>query len=610
MRSASFLLAGVVLLLGGCPSNEQETTPVTPALSGTGNSGFSNVTDFSVRAQAGTPRSLSLSSDDDGPYRLPVGDLLGPYLVRGSVAATNDVFHALALGPGAANVTPLTELVAAAALADVPRLFYDGLAGGLSRFGSLGTADLQRAEERVRVLLQRRFGIAVPAALASFNTSAYAAVPGDPMHETIRALRRRLVEQGRILADLTGDVVADTLLCRGEGLALAEGGDDDALCPSAKTHRPDADDAAVSVIGFDNVYGERLELRVRDNALLSVSFVRRGGTPATCEGAACVGVTLETPAADGTRGIRFEGTPLAGANGTVRLQGHLVSGNGAVPALCAGTRVTAIATSGAIDVHCVARRITTSKFSRTSYAFFSKSSSNWLLNVIAGPDGVHWVSISDPTRLDNDRRGVRYRCKDNECNGVAIGAPDASGARRLVLAGTVLQGIGEGGNPDPADSVAVSAELDGAALSESPPAACDVPLSPTLANSDGVTIGLCPSTAFINPNAEDLDGDGVVDVVSLDYLDDRGNTTITLLQFDLATGASAAVEVRRRFINDAGLASRQTVQYRCSAEACAGVAVQASFESVQVQFSGTVLQEVDPDGSPGSRTLTLNGSLP
>lgn len=601
LRLRPFVLALAALLLAACGGGSSPEPAQPPALQGTGSTGYRILNDYSVRAASGTPRSLQGSPQGDGHYRLPLDDLPPPYVLRASTPVSFEVYHALVTAPGAANVTPLTELAAASLLGEPPVGFYDGLREGISDVAPITAAALQQAEARVRTLVEQRFGIVVPDAVAAFGSVPFEVAQDQPMIVVIRGLRQALADRGRLFEDLVAQVAEDSARCTGEALAVSIDGAPDRFCPRARTT---ASEGGLQTYGFDNVFGDTLELRLQGGSVLGLRYVHAGRAVA-CEGGACSGLAVGAER-DGTRQITLAATVLGG----VTLSGTLHTGNAVAPRPCIGIPMTLTLPDGTPEQRCVARRVGTRKFSRVSHAFLPKGDAAWLLNVIVDGDRVVWVSVGNPLALTNPDGGQRWRCKDAGCAGASIGPPAADGTRTLVLDGVRLGQVGVDGSFDATTMAVLDATLQAVPPVEAPLPTCTPAVGLTLANSDGVTTLYCGDTLAVSPSWEDTDGDGTPDVFYGSVLDPpRFTLTVNVLAYDVRTGAVDRVEVLLRYVDSDGAVSPQSVQYACQGSGCRGVTAALEGELTRVTFAGTVLQERDPDGGPGDRTLTLAGSL-
>ncbi|MBQ0958259.1 hypothetical protein KAK06_04760 [Ideonella sp. 4Y11] len=594
-------LAVLVACGGGTPSDAPAGPPV---LQGRASTGYRILSEFSVRALAGTPRSLSQSTQGDGSYRLPLDDLQAPYVLRASSPVSGEAFHALATRPGALNVTPLTELVAAALLGEPAGGFYDGLRWGVSDVAPITAQALTQAEARVRTLLVQRLGIDVPESLLPFGEVDFSVAADDPMTQVLRVLRQRVADQGRLFADLVDDVAEDSARCRGESLALLLGDAPDRFCPLSRSRV--SVPGSVQTLGFANVFGDRLQLRLQGEQVLDVRLDRSGAGSGACSGAACAGLRVGPADSQGRRSLDFVAVML----GSTRLDGQLHSGQGEDPRPCTGIPMRLLGPDGTTELRCVARRIATSKFGRVSHAFQAKTDAGWLLNVITEGDRVVWVSVGDPLRAGLSGGGQRWRCQGAGCAGATASALAADGTRHLSLKDVRLALVGADGQADEAVQARLSTELDTIALNEPPLPVCTPFKGLVLANSDGTRLELCADRLALNPSWEDLDGDGQPDQF-WGSLGDVGRYTMTInvLAWSPTSGLADGVELLTRYINSDGAESLQTVHYRCGG-GCAGVTARQDGDLTRLHFQDVLLLEMNPDGQPGDRTLSINGDMP
>ncbi len=607
------LLAPLLLWLGGCPSTGGGATDNSVTIAGTLSNGFT--VGEGITAQHASEAPLGVQADRQGAFRLNIEGKTGPFLLRG-LMRSQGVFHSVATQPGVVNVTPLTELTVAMLRGEPPTLFYDTLASGDANLSEVTETEVVLAEQRVRRLLLRQLNVQVPAGIASFVRTPFTALNGDPMHDTLRTVLNAVTATRQTFPDFVGEVADESRRCKTEAVAVSLGDASDELCPASKSTGPDSLDSSITRYQFTSALGDVLVVRVRDGNVISTEYGRNNVIEYDCQASTCSGIALGTPAGDGSRRITLTSARLAARQGTgsAVLNGAAQSGDGPVPLVCLGTRVSTVFSDGGTDLQCVARRFTTRKAARTSYAFLSKSTLPWLLNVIAEGERVVWVSIDDPL-LNGNPASIRYRCKNSACAGVTLAAADAQGHRTLTLSNTTLSKVNADGSLSSTEQARVSAVLETLApIAVS--STCEEPVRIALDHSDGTHEDLCLSSfsSFI-PN--DNDGDGVVESVSLQLIttipaSEVLDTLIEAAEFDSATGAVQSIQLSRPYVNAGflNLFLNPVVQYRCVGAACAGFSITPFGDSYQAQFNGTVLQEIDPDGGIGDRTLTINGTMP
>lgn len=602
------LLRGLLLLWGssllaGCPSDDSRNPDQPPQrieLVGTV-AGGAPAAFAEVISKPATGPTIAVGTNASGRYAMIVEPQAAPFLLQARTVGTTfgqASWYAVATQPGIVNVTPLTTLVVAQLQGDDPSVFYQSLGpSGASDFSAVTQANIAAAHAEVVKRLKRQFGITVPASIASFSTSAFSAVAGDPMDDLLSELKQRLDANGSSFEQLVVDVVEEALRCKAEKLVVSIGGATEELCPANKESAPDPSDASVTIARFVNAMNDALVVRTRGTALLAVEFEREGNVVSTCADSACAGVTLGALDGDGYRSIAFAGTTLTGAAANATLTGSLKTGNGVPPRNCTGTKITYEYSDGRVEIDCLARRVSTPRFARVSYGFFGKNDASRLLDVRADGEAVAWVGIGPSFG------GIDYRCKSSACNGVVVGAADAQGRRTVTLENTLLARANGDGTVNTDDAVRVTATLLSAPPPVPPTNACAVPIRLTLTSSDGVVLPLCDINRDGGLSLNDVDGDGVVDQV--------GTTTLATLTgdqvaplFDTSANTPASIEFLRNFFD------AYPVEYRCLATACAGMSIRRNTEGRYVfELNGATLTEVDPDGGVGDRTLRLDGFI-
>lgn len=638
---------GLVLLLAGCGGGTtgdvvaEPLTPTLPELSGTVTDGDVVPSDLSlqvtVKGNVGTARTAESRRDDVvGNYLASVDQLSGPYLI---FASSSDFQTAgtmsLATAAGTANVTSLTTLVTAQVLAQDPYLYFDSLAGR-GGFTAATDAGIAEATSRVRRTLQRDFGFTVSPGLGDFITTPFQPVAGDAMFDTLVALNATLAEAGTDYRSLTTTIAEEAARCRLESVVVSAGADSDPFCPFSKRNEVDPDNSSVNLVAFDNRRGDVLSLRTSDAVVLRAQFTSAEGVVAACEGAACSGIALSLPAADGTRTVVFSGARLAGAAGPLTLRGSLQTSvpGIALPGLpCSDNRFYLIHPDRSAQGWCAlpddfglgaAGRSAPSGSTRLVYTFDGQDADE--------SDGVAAPSVEVVTQGDTVLRVLvyslnaetgqltpLYQCRDGGCAGATLGAVTVDESlgipielRPVTLADVVLQAVLPDGSLSATDSVTLEASLTGLVVKD--PFALPLLPAPCAAGSPVVSASLSDQAAPIQVCPPD-DSQGFV--LAGTYLDEAGNTvyfTQNLLTDGVGSftpGNAVNVVIRGNTVVRVSFDAFGGPAYACEGSACTGVSVSAPNAAGErtVSLAGTLLQEVGTAGLPADRTATLSGSF-
>ncbi|MBQ0958258.1 hypothetical protein KAK06_04755 [Ideonella sp. 4Y11] len=542
-----------------------------------------------VKPLAGVPTSTR--RDDSGRYELIVEGLTAPYVLWDETAQLAGV----ALAPGRAPVTPLSHLLLAELQGDDPAHFYQVLGPvGAADFSRIDAAQLADAEQRLLERLQRQLGLTLPADLGRFHDSAFEPVAGDPMMDLISGLHAALAQHGSDLATLVQEVALHGRLCDRARVTLDLGGAHSVFCPMELTSAVD-DTAGTEALHFASPLGDELQVLLRSGAVASVRWLRDGRERAACTGAGCAGLGVGVPDADGHRLLTWKQVRLSGAT-PASVQGRLSSGEGPVQAPCAGRRFSARHTDGLREEECVGQRLVTRQFQRLAHGFTGAVDGSRLLDIRLDGDRVAWIS------LGRTWGEIEYRCIGRACSGVSVGPAAADGVRRIVLAGTrMVRALGDG-QVDPADTVQVEADVLTARTPPAPTDSCPMPILLTLESSDGTVMPLCDTRPGASIGIDDVDGDGRFETVMTDSTNPESDVVSVVYNLDLAQPTQ--VTMSRVRVEAFELA------YRCRGGDCQGGSVTFTTDlRYRFQFDGTVLDEVLPDGSPGTRHLVLRGTI-
>lgn len=616
-RPGASLLLALALGMAGCggaSDGPRDTGPLpTPAgeeLAGTISFGEAPLASTAVVRGAGPARQAS-SSSGSGRYSITARGLAPPYMV-GTGPQDFVVFdmHAVATRAGTVNVTPLTTLVAAYAVGQVPRVFFEQLAGGTTDLAQVTDAGIARGERRVRALLAQ-WGVAVPAGIDSFTHDPFDAAAGDPMNALIADVRAALVARGETLPALLAAIGAKEALCRVERVDFLVGERDDEFCPSAHSStRADG----VDVLSFTGPGGDALTVRVTaDGSIAQVDLID-GGTAYRCRGAGCAGVTVGAPDAEGRRPIGFTQVRLARVGGGVaaRLSGALRAD---APGLPSPEPLSCSGDGGVFHVYlpaearfpgsCVATSFPNASgpAERSTYEWYTSGAESIVvdgeaLTLRLHADGAGVVSVSlfaftEP--FDSVRRAV-YKCGGAgfpACAGVTVEPSTDVEGGRVALADTMLYRVGA---PSGETAVVRAAALLAGPRSRSGPPECEfLPEQVGMTVSDGLPYTYCPDEnngdSFAGPF-----GDEIVYYAGSNL--GSGNLSVYTLP-----GSLQPVRVEARREGDG------VELFVCDQPAClAGVSLARGGDGrVTVSFVDVALEERDLINTAGDRSARLSG---
>lgn len=630
----------VAVLLAGCGGSGGDAKPpepgeALPELSGRVDDGLS-ATDvrslqITVKGRSGRARTAEgrVAPFEAGDYLASLDRLEAPYLLTDSARASSGGLFSVAVGPGTANLTPLTTLLVAELLGAEPRAYFDalGINGG---FTQADAASIAAAEARVRRYLQREHGFELPAALGPFVTTPFTREPGDLMHNTLRDLVARIGSAGDYSAVVSA-IAQESARCRVEQVEVTAGSVVDRFCPFDKRNEVDPGDATVTVLGFGNRRGDRLTLRLRGTQVVGAEHVTAEGAASRCSGSACDGIRIGTPDGRGVRTIVFAGARLSGASGALQLDGVLASARPGVvlPGLpCTSNAYYLIDDeAGSASGYCA----TPDAFGLGAAGAHSPSgATRRVYSFDDGADGPRLEVVVEGTRV---LRALVYRidpvtgaatpqfqCRDGDCPGVSLGASrvDDSLGVPVVLQPirfdrARLAAVNADGSLSSVAYRLVEATLTGYRV-EDPSL---LPLSPVACSAGAPTVQALPSDQAQPVRiCEPADTQGFT--LRFRALDADGNTQLGIAALlsdgngSFATGHSLTVTLTPAgalvsVVYDAFDGPR----YRCQGSACSGVTVSAPGAGGEqtVGFAGTQLGELGTGGLPADRGTTLQGSF-
>ena len=630
---------GLALSLSGCGGGTTgdaaagPLTPTLPELSGSVTDGAA-VPDLTlqvtVKGNVGTARTAEGRRDAlNGNYLASLDQLSGPYLLRATSAEAEHTMS-VATAPGTANVTPLTTLVTAQLLAREPFAYFDGL-GGRGGFTAATPEAIAAATASVRRTLVRDFGFELPASLGDWITAPFQPVAGDAMFDSLAALRAALAAAGTDYHALATTIAEEAGRCQAEHVNVASGSEIDPFCPFSKRNEVDPEDSSVYEIGFGNVRGDALAVRVRGDAVLSAELLTAGGDRHACSAAACRGISLGTAAADLTQPLSFSGAVLLGGGASVVLDGTLQTSvpGIALPGLpCSANRYYLIHPDRSVEGYCalpddyglgVAGRSATSGSTRIVYTFDGE------VEGVAGP-AIEVVTQGDAVlRVLAYRRDPEtglptplYQCRDGGCTGATLGPVRIDGSlgipielRDVHLDDVPLQAVLPDGSLSGTDPVTLQAELAGYIVND--PSALPLLPVPCTAGAPSVAATLSDVSEPVNVCVPD---DAMGFLLSGTYFDAGTRTHFVqgLLSDEAGSftpGNAVNVFVRGGAVIRVSFDAFGGPSYGCEGSACAGVSVSAPNGAGErtVSFAGTLLQEIATAGLPADRTASLSGSF-
>lgn len=613
----------VVTLVAACGEDAppEQTRLATPTLTGTATYDDTIAPGpVTSKGTSGLPRTASNSSGTN-QYAVDLSELTGPYALRWVGSDRNDqqVFlYSVATQAGVANVTPLTTLLVAQLMGQDPAAAY-------AAFGAQGAElvsdeQMRAAQAKVTAYLSDALGVTVQSGDASFITSTFDAVPGDPMFETMQAIDAALVANGSTFDALIQQVASLARLCIEEKILIDVAGAQREFCPATKSADRDEADGSIIDYVFSAPTNDTLTVRVRGDEILSGEYVS-AGLVYSCSGAGCGSIVLGTPASDQTRSLSFESAAFGGDAGGAVLNGVL---GGAIPGVqlpvlpCTNNKYFVILEDRSVIAQCVdtfdpinvGGTLNGSRGaapSRAVYAFGNSSGVDPTYpQVELVMDGNETVLSVYFFRYDPETfiPSIRFACEREACNGITLGPVTVNTdlgpefpvlVRDVTFADTLLSGMTDSGAPTnttatlEASFTTVYYVDPNMPLSFPPLEDCDPASTPVSVDVHSGPFNFC--SAEVNrwaslPNDTDL---------KLDTVDDR-------------TFAPLEVILRGETVLSVAYNSPVNQSFRCDLD-CEGVTVSPPDDLGRrtVTFSGTVLLEAQSFPRPGTRTATLTG---
>jgi len=187
---------------GGGPAALQDT-PISTVLTVTGTAATgAAITNAAVSARCAVG-SASGFTGPDGVYKLSSPSLTGPCLLEVTYGTPSQTLHSFAAADGIANITPLTELISAKALAQA------NIASIFSTLNAQQIITAQRnvsaANQELGAFLQSNLGVTLPAGLDVIKSTLKAAVgqvAGDAHDNILDRISGELMNSGKSLSGL------------------------------------------------------------------------------------------------------------------------------------------------------------------------------------------------------------------------------------------------------------------------------------------------------------------------------------------------------------------------------------------------------------------------
>ena len=622
---------------GGGDGPPEQIKPELVQLVGTASDGTALSTSATVKGTAGTLRT-STAVGGTQTYAVTLDQLTGPYMVTTTLAVP---VYSVALEPGTANATPLTNLV-------LSQLFATDPASAYAAFGptnpalaaKVTVANIAAAEAATVAFLQGTVGLTVPASTTHFISQPFKPVAGDPMFDLLVALQARIQVLGSdVYAGMVAAFVRHASLCANESLSLTlAGAAATKFCPATKTAQPEDADSTIVDYVFTGDNGDVLSITARDATVLSASYVPAGAsTGHACSASACSGITLGTPNPDLTRALNFANVSLAGTGGPLTISGSLLSAipGVALPVLpCSDNRFFLIREDRSVVADCVnvsdggffglAGTLGTIEGNSTfaDYKFRNSDGGNGLPPADFPPqvfvvlNGSQLVSVTVLHQTTDFDTGVTttdydYKCRGSACQGVTVSPPTSNtdsgfalDLRSISFDNTVLAAV----NADGSLSSTIGAKLRGtfAAIGSTDPNLIAPLVPPDPAACDGMAsrvVTTVADEALVFPSCMYYDGAGFFQTVV------QANGDLSLQMYLFGFGDVTVVTDSTGGTVKSASVTIPSDSFGCAGN-CSGVAVSApdADGNRTVTLTSTPLNSLEADGFyTGTRTGTATG---
>lgn len=416
------------------------------------------VAGISAKGALGPSRANGFSGNPARQYALSTEHLTPPYVLQ----SLNSGDASVATADGRANITQLTSLLTIALFGQSPvDAFNDYGDASAAQIALIDQAGIRRAQADATEFLEQTVKVPVRSGDASFITTEFEPVAGDPMWDTLVALNRRIAEIGTdAYATLVAGFLQRQQQCRRAQLTLSIGDATQRFCPATSTSTPEAADPDVLAHVYAQDTGETLTVRVRDNAVLDAAYATAGGTRYGCSGAGCEGLALGRAAYDGTRRIVLSDVSLSGAAGRARLTGRVATTlpNVTLPDLpCFVGALWKVRSDGTVDASCADSssalqilNVSGTLGSQQGASTYADYYANGLDVVL---DGGRLVSITALVPSADGLSTITAACRGAGCRGVTVGDATTNSnigfetvTRPITFSGTGLRTVGADGS--------------------------------------------------------------------------------------------------------------------------------------------------------------------
>jgi hypothetical protein len=212
-RARRPLLAGLIALLSACGggdavvNNTSQVPTATTTLEGTAATGAAIVGGV-VLVKCASGNATSPITGSDGSFKVDLSNAVLPCLVKVSykdASGAAQELHSLASTTGTLNVTPLTEMIVAAASGGAPSALFNAGASSLQ-------AVIQKIPQAIATIKARLDSLGVDTTNLSKNPlndgfkPAVGNATGDPADKVLDDLKTKLAGQGKTLKAISDEV--------------------------------------------------------------------------------------------------------------------------------------------------------------------------------------------------------------------------------------------------------------------------------------------------------------------------------------------------------------------------------------------------------------------
>ena len=598
---------------GGGGPEAVPASPLPPSLRGEATDALSPApTNVEVTAKGSSGLSRTSASLLSGTrFDVSLQELSGPYLLAS--ARTDGAFvYALALQEGTANLTPLTTLVVAQLLGQDPDDYFEALGhnGGVPAFTA---GQLALAQSQVEYHLHRRLGLDWRGS-ASFTTTPFEAVAGDPHFERLRLLQTTLAGQGRTLSALVDEIRLQAQRCTGLRLTVQGPVESHAFCPQTSGTALDPTDGGVRLHEFTDLYGDQLLVRLRGDSVVSARFTFEGVSH-DCSGAGCGGLLPGAFDGAGERPLQFDALALLAADGQrLELSGTLTAaalGQVFPPLACEDNRAYLIPPSGEILGFCDSDVIGRASGRARQVHTLADEAGTVASRIDVTVQGETLISVS-LWQLDGGTERVTHRCLGAACTGVTVSAAQADGLRRVSLQDTPLPAVDASGMPsgEPLRWVRAQYQVEDETYEYGTYCGFDNGEVRGVFSDEAEGLRVCVPTAEFSDETGFYDlvgrtsgGGGELGyyVISMEGRYRRGN-------FNGGIADRLVVQTLGGQVQSVQFFRRDGQRFGCEAAGCAGVTVSSGdgSQASRIRFADTRLVEITRGGLAGDRSLLLS----